>query len=560
MIATQSRLAGTWRPLVFLVGAASSLLWMAAAGCGSSNAAGTPGKDAPSTAKPVAVAIVSPQTRDVSRLIELPADVQPAQEAVVYAKTAGYLDRILVDKGDVVKKGQLLAVIQAPELRAEKAQAESNFASEQSRARGGIESHSASIEAEGRAQSGARKARAEFDQAPANTKKAQALVAEARAQIAQAASGEVQAGAAADAAAAEVVRATAELRAARSERALAEATYRRYRSIYDRDAQLIALQDVETAQAAAEAARDKAAVAESGLTVAQKRVQQAQAQRSIARSASARASAQLTSALADLDLARAGERALRAQVGVADRDVAIAQRRRREAADLADEAKNRAAAAGSASEKANALSGYANLIAPFDGTVTRRFVDAGAFIQTAAGTQSAASIVTLADLRSVRIYLNIPEAEASLVRNGTSLFIKLSTGSKEILSATVTRTSSALDPKTRSLLAEADVPNPKGAILTGAYATVRVVLETHRGVVSLPSKAVGSDKSGRFVWLVVNGAAKRLAVQTGFDDGEFVEVKSGLKGNEQVAAEKLDTLTPGAAIAPSATKADGLPR
>src|SRR5579871_574462 len=69
---------------------------------------------------PVAVQTTRPDRRSVSRLIALPGDLHPIEEATVYAKVPGYLEHIYVDKGDRVKAGQLLAEIQAPELQADR--------------------------------------------------------------------------------------------------------------------------------------------------------------------------------------------------------------------------------------------------------------------------------------------------------------------------------------------------------------------------------------------------------------------------------------------------------
>src|SRR5205809_3105663 len=98
------------------------------AGC-SQNSSSVSGANLPATAPPVALQTTRAVKRDVDRVITLPADLLPMQEATLYAKVPGYLDRLLADKGDHVRAGQLLAVIRAPELGADVAQARQSYLS-----------------------------------------------------------------------------------------------------------------------------------------------------------------------------------------------------------------------------------------------------------------------------------------------------------------------------------------------------------------------------------------------------------------------------------------------
>src|SRR5258708_21537448 len=106
---------------------AASLALSLAAGCRQNGTGGAATVQAASP--PVAVQTVRPKTRDVERVISLPGDLLPMQEATLYAKVPGYLDRLLADKGDHVQAGQLLAVIRAPELGADVSQAKESYLS-----------------------------------------------------------------------------------------------------------------------------------------------------------------------------------------------------------------------------------------------------------------------------------------------------------------------------------------------------------------------------------------------------------------------------------------------
>jgi len=194
------------------------------------------------------------------------------------------------------------------------------------------------------------------------------------------------------------------------------------------------------------------------------------------------------------------------------------------------------------------MADYARIRAPFAGVITRRFVDKGAFIQSASSSQNAEPIVTVSSVDTVRVYIRVPESESSFIHAGTRVKIMAVSAPDGPIKASVTRVSSALDLKTRTMIAEVDLPNPNRLLLSGAYVTAKLDLETHTGVVAVPSGGIGSEKSGKFVYAVVQGKAKRIPVTVGFNDGAFTEVREGLKGTEEVVIEGRDALTPGAPV------------
>jgi RND family efflux transporter MFP subunit len=120
------------------------------------------------------------------------------------------------------------------------------------------------------------------------------------------------------------------------------------------------------------------------------------------------------------------------------------------------------------------------------------------------------------------------------------------------LKAKVSRTSGSLDPKSRTLLAEIDLPNKSGLLLPGAYFIGKIELEHHPNVISIPSTAVGVEKAGKFVFVVAGGKAKRVPVTTGFDNGAFTEITDGLKGDKEVVVTGRDNLTAGAPVTTTA--------
>jgi RND family efflux transporter MFP subunit len=503
------------------------------------------------SAPPVAVQTTRPETRDVSRLISLPGDVHPWEETTLYAKVPGYLDRIYVDKGDTVKAGQVIATIASPELAAERDQAQDAYQSAVAAAQG---SRAAGERAEAdrrRALAVVSKARTDLAQMPPTVAVAKSRLKQAQSFVLQVQAQKSQAAASLDENSAQLEKASADLEAATSDRKLAEVTYERYKGIYDKDPMLIARQDVDVAESRASAARSRVSAAQAAIDAARQRVRSAKAQIAVADSQVEQAQAQVNAAEDQLRLAEAQRSSAAKQVNIAAEEASAAGKQQVAARAKVLEADYQARAGRSAVGKSVSMADYTRIRAPFSGVITRRFVDKGAFIQTASASQNAAPIVTVANLDRMRLYLTVPETQAHFLRTGTAVLITTSDQPDTPRKGRVTRTSGSLDPKTRTLLAEVDLPNSDRSILAGSYATARIVMETHPGVISVPTPAVGTEKTGKFVFVVVDGKAKRVPVTTGFDDGARTEIVEGLHGDEQVVVTGRDALTPNAKVTTS---------
>ncbi|HLJ54365.1 MAG TPA: efflux RND transporter periplasmic adaptor subunit, partial [Chthonomonadaceae bacterium] len=382
-----------------------------------------PSARAQQPAAPVAVQTARPRWRSVSRLISLPGDVHPWQETTLYAKVPGYLATISVDKGDRVAAGQVIATIQAPELRADRDQAQQAYEAALAGAQGGRASSARAAAERQRARAAAEKAEADYAQSSAAIARAKAQLRGAQGAEQQAEEQRDQAGAALEEAQAQVERARADLEAARADYDLAQVTYQRYRGIYDKNPMLIARQEVDVAESRARVAQSRAAAAQGAVAVALKHVQGSESQVKAAASQIAQAQSAVEAAQEQVRLTVAEQLSSRKQADVAKQDVAIAERQQRVTRSRASEVGFQAGAGRSALRKSESIADYARIRAPFSGVVTKRFVDRGAFIQTASASQSAAPIVTVADLDRVRLYLNVPETQAQFVRVGAPVKI-----------------------------------------------------------------------------------------------------------------------------------------
>ncbi len=207
-------------------------------------------------------------------------------------------------------------------------------------------------------------------------------------------------------------------------------------------------------------------------------------------------------------------------------------------------------------ERTRSLLQYARITAPFSGVITARFVDPGAFIPaaTAGGTPQSAALLTLMDYSRVRVQVFVPEPEVLFVTNGLPVVVKLEELPNRAFPAQVTRFAHALEPATKTMLAEIEVANADGAIRPGAYATVQLEVERKPDALLIPTQALLVEKAGTSVFKAVEGKARKFAVRTGFNDGANVEILDGIKPGERVLAGGLQALTDGMAISAMESK------
>jgi len=226
-----------------------------------------------------------------------------------------------------------------------------------------------------------------------------------------------------------------------------------------------------------------------------------------------------------------------AEVKVAEAEARRLETARQRSPDLVtaqslDTATGRLEVARADLEKTSTLLRYANLTAPFSGTVTGRFVDPGAFVPAGAGG-GASAVVTLVDTTVIRALVGVPETDAVRIRPGQPVRVSVE-GSGQPLAATVSRHAGALDEDTRTLPVEADLPNPEGTLRPGMSATVRIGVERRPGAMLLRTDAIVVEKAAAHVFVVDGGLCRRTPVKLGIQDGATTEITSGLTGTEAV--------------------------
>ncbi len=415
-----------WRTRAF----AWTLALLAASGCHHQEK-----NDYQSVSEPQTVRLVRPDVRTIVRKVGQPSFIVSYERTSVYPKMTAYIEKWIVDIGDRVKKGDVLATLFVPEI---------------------VEDH--------------------------RTK--QAAVVFHREKVALA--NQVVKVAAAD-----ILAAQARLEESRAQLATEEAEVAHWTSQAKR-LERESKNNVVPPQIALESTD--------------------QLKQSIAARAAARAG--VDRANADLMAKKAALAEAEVDVKAAEAALAVAQSDERRLA---------------------AWVGYLTLSAPYDGIIVARNANTFDFVLPSTGdpsalshapdvsTTKAAPIYVVDRTDVVRVFIDIPEKDAEYVHIGTPAMVRARAFRDQPVPGKVTRTSWALNFKSRTLRAEVDLPNPGSRLLPGMYAYGTVIIE-RPGVRAVPVEALTAAGDRTFFWLYRDGKAVRNEVRKGVSDGRWIEV------------------------------------
>jgi RND family efflux transporter MFP subunit len=208
---------------------------------------------------------------------------------------------------------------------------------------------------------------------------------------------------------------------------------------------------------------------------------------------------------ADIELRRLKEAQLKS------RDLVLPQ--------TVDNAAARFQAAKASVDRCLTLLEFAQIKAPFAGTITNRLVDPGAHVSAGGSV-----LFHLADATRIRCQVAVTELETPLAAVGKPVKVALDAFPGRVFEAALSRVSRTLDPLTRTMLVEADLENPAAEILAGMSGTARIGVERHDGAVLIPSAALVMEKTNAFVFRHADGKAVKTPVKIGFNDGTQCEV------------------------------------
>jgi HlyD family secretion protein len=191
---------------------------------------------------------------------------------------------------------------------------------------------------------------------------------------------------------------------------------------------------------------------------------------------------------------------------------------------------------------------YRVVKAPFDGVISRRFMDTGAFVQSAA-TGNANPLFTLARVDRLRVITDIPESETGLIRLGQSATLDVDAAPGQTLAGTVARFTDALDAATRTMQVEVELDGPPPAFLRpGMFGEVTIILADSPNALMLPATALSTVGGEPCVFVVADGRARRKTVKLGGNDGVRLQISGGLNGDEVVITDGKNAVRDGQAV------------
>ena len=192
------------------------------------------------------------------------------------------------------------------------------------------------------------------------------------------------------------------------------------------------------------------------------------------------------------------------------------------------------------------LQGYRVVKAPFDGVITQRNVDVGALVST-----GNTLLYRIAQIGTLRTYVNVPQAYVTAVRVGQPAALTVSHVPGRRFAGTVARTANALDPATRTMLVEIDVPNADGTLFPGTYAEVDLNGSRTNPPLVVPAAAILFRTDGAQVAVVRSDDTVHLQkISVGRDYGDRVEILQGVEEGATIVAAPGDSAREGAKIVP----------
>jgi RND family efflux transporter MFP subunit len=189
---------------------------------------------------------------------------------------------------------------------------------------------------------------------------------------------------------------------------------------------------------------------------------------------------------------------------------------------------------------------YQSVVAPFDGVITQRNIDIGTLVQ--ADATAGTFMFTIMKGNVIRTQIFVPQDEAFGLQPGVPAVVHVPEMPDRTFPGTVTRLADALQPGSRTLLTEIDIPNPDGVLSAGIYCTVELHIPHKVPSLSIPAAAIIFNADGVQVAVVENGVARLRKITVARDLGTAVEARDGVKAGEQVILNPSVDLVDGAKV------------
>jgi RND family efflux transporter MFP subunit len=194
------------------------------------------------------------------------------------------------------------------------------------------------------------------------------------------------------------------------------------------------------------------------------------------------------------------------------------------------------------------LQGFEKITAPFPGVITARHIDPG---DLTSADSTARELFHLMRTDTLRVFVNVPQVFSTGIQVGQSATVYRQEDPTKNYAGKVTRTADALDPNTRTLLSEVQVPNPDNALRPGMFLQVNFVFDSSILPVLIPSAALATRTDGpRVAVLDSEHRVRYRSVQIGRDYGAEIEITAGLDDGETVVVHPGDDIPEGTVVEP----------
>ncbi|MCS6303387.1 MAG: efflux RND transporter periplasmic adaptor subunit [Nitrospira sp.] len=193
---------------------------------------------------------------------------------------------------------------------------------------------------------------------------------------------------------------------------------------------------------------------------------------------------------------------------------------------------------------------YSYIRAPFPGYIAERNLDTGSYVTSATASTSTMSrgIMSLHDINTVRVLIEVVERDIPLVKIGQKAELRAEAYPDQVFEGTVTRIVQTLNRATRTMTVEIDLPNKDRRLKGGMFARVEVTVGTHHQALQIPIDTVSRLEDTQYIYVVREGKAQRVDVEIGARNNNLVEILKGLSGDEQVVVSGKDLVQNGTPV------------
>jgi RND family efflux transporter MFP subunit len=188
--------------------------------------------------------------------------------------------------------------------------------------------------------------------------------------------------------------------------------------------------------------------------------------------------------------------------------------------------------------------GETRIESPLDGVVTVRRLDPGTLV----GPNAGGTILTVARVDVLRVFVTVVEREVHLVKTGQEAHVEVDALAGKSLKGAVVRLAPTLDPATRTLDAEVQIDNAAGELRPGMFGRGSIVVDKHPGAAVVPATAVQISAGKRWAFVLKGDKVERREVNVGVDEGDWLEITKGLAAGEEVVTTGIDAVSDGAQV------------